>query len=89
MRDINIPEYIKIVKLEGHLGYDINDLIAQQLEAAIKAAQNAYCPYSKFHVGGRAAHSDRERVRRLQCRERNVQRHESRRADRDYKRNHP
>ncbi len=51
MRYIDIDKYIKITKDHGHLGHDVNDLVAQQLEAAIRAAQNAYCPYSNFHVG--------------------------------------
>ncbi len=51
MRYIDVPKYISIVKKWGHLGADINGLRSQQLEAAIAAAQNAYCPYSKFHVG--------------------------------------
>lgn len=51
MRYIDVDKYIKSANAHGHLGHDINGLRSQQLEAAIRAAQNAYCPYSKFHVG--------------------------------------
>lgn len=51
MRYIEASIYIEIAKKQGHLGHDINELVARQLEAAIRGAQNAYCPYSNFHVG--------------------------------------
>jgi len=48
---VDIPKYMRVATESGSFGQDINGLRAQQLETAIRAAKNAYCPYSKFHVG--------------------------------------
>ena len=51
MKDINVQDFVREARRAGSFGQDVNDLRARQLETAIRAAKNAYCPYSKFHVG--------------------------------------
>jgi cytidine deaminase len=56
MIEINASEYMRLVKQHGTIpagdrDSDVFPFRAEELFEAILAAQNAYCPYSKFHVG--------------------------------------
>ncbi len=52
MLNIDTDQFVLQVLGSGALlGDDVNQNRSAMLRAAINAAKNAYCPYSKFHVG--------------------------------------
>lgn len=48
MQNIDAEQFVQIAKRKSHLGDGCRDAM---LLIAINAANKAYCPYSKFHVG--------------------------------------
>lgn len=51
MLDINADQFISTALESGAFKDDCNANLSAMLDAAIASAKNAYCPYSKFHVG--------------------------------------
>lgn len=48
---MNTDQFVLKALNSGALVDDVNANRSEMLRAAINAAQNAYCPYSQFHVG--------------------------------------
>ena len=51
MLSIDIEQFVSAARRSGALVDDCNSNRSVMLTTAIAVARNAYCPYSKFHVG--------------------------------------